>query len=84
LEPGQPQGARPDRSRSPTKKIQKRLNPTNNQRNDENTRDTIRVVREDARPKRVIVPSRRALEALDINTQTTNDSHRMEIVDDSE
>ncbi|KAK1484598.1 hypothetical protein CABS01_17217 [Colletotrichum abscissum] len=86
LEPGQSQENRPSRSRSPTKKIQKRPNPTATQESEE----TITVAAENTRPRRTIIRSRRALEALDPNTQTTDtqtisNSTAMEIVvDDSE
>ncbi|GKT51829.1 nucleic-acid-binding protein from mobile element jockey [Colletotrichum spaethianum] len=82
LEPSQSQSTRQERSRSPIKKkIQKRQQPTGSQTQDENT---IIVAAENSRPRRAIVPSRRAMEAIDANIQTTNDSHLMEIVDDSE
>ncbi|KAK4071299.1 hypothetical protein Purlil1_13478 [Purpureocillium lilacinum] len=44
LEPSQSQGARPGRSRSPTKKIQKRQVPTSSQQNDENGGLNINVI----------------------------------------
>ncbi|KAI3545670.1 zinc knuckle [Colletotrichum abscissum] len=68
LEPGQSQENRPSRSRSPTKKIQKRPNPTATQESEE----TITVAAENTRPRRTIIRSRRALEALDPNTQMTD------------
>ncbi|KDN61236.1 hypothetical protein CSUB01_11874 [Colletotrichum sublineola] len=71
----QPQENQPTRSRSLTKKVQKRSNPTDTQESE----GTITVVAENMRPKRTIVRSRRALEALDPNTQMTNDSTAMEI-----
>ncbi|KAF4772699.1 hypothetical protein HER10_EVM0002042 [Colletotrichum scovillei] len=86
LEPGQSQENRPSRSRSPTKKIQKRPNPTATQE----TEETITVAAENTRPRRTIIRSRRALEALDPNTQMTDtqtisNSTAMEIVvNDSE
>jgi hypothetical protein len=78
LAPSQSQGARPSRSKSPTKKLQKRTNPASSQTNDENA-DSINVATENIRPKRTIIRSRRALEALDVNTQLTNDSHQMDV-----
>lgn len=75
---------RPDRSRPPTKKRQKRPNPSNIQRNGQNAENTIRVAHDDTMPKRVIVRSQGALDALDANTQMTNDGQTMKIVDDSE
>lgn len=85
LEPGRSQETRPGRSRSPTKKkIQKRQKSTGGYTQDENDENTINVTQEKTRPRRVIVPSRRALEAVDVNTLRTHNSHHMEIVDDSE
>ncbi|KAK9778918.1 hypothetical protein SCAR479_04154 [Seiridium cardinale] len=83
LEPGQSQENRPSRSRSPTKKVQKRPYPTATEESEE----TITVAAENTCPKRTIIRSRRALEALDqmTDTQTINDTTKMEIVvDDSE
>jgi hypothetical protein len=45
LAPSQSQGARPSRSKSPTKKLQKRTNPASSQTNDENA-DSINVATE--------------------------------------
>lgn len=84
LAAGQAQGARPYRSRSPIKRIQKRSNPMSDQRNDENDEDTITVATGDPRPKRTITRTRRALESLDVNTQRTDNSNRMEITVDLE
>ncbi|OHW97034.1 reverse transcriptase [Colletotrichum incanum] len=75
LEPGQSQENQPGRSRSRTKKVQKRPNPTTTQESEE----TITVAEESTRPKRTNIRSRRALEALEPNTQITNDSTAMEI-----
>ncbi|OHE90327.1 zinc knuckle [Colletotrichum orchidophilum] len=65
----QSQENQPTRSRSLTKKVQKRPNPTDTQE----PQGTITVAAENTRPKRTIVRSRRALEALDPSTQMTND-----------
>ncbi|KDN71154.1 hypothetical protein CSUB01_12466 [Colletotrichum sublineola] len=80
-EPGQSQENQPNRSRSPTKKVQKRPNPAATQESEE----TITVAAENERPRRTIIRTRRALEALDPNTQMLNESTAMEIVvDDNE
>ena len=84
LEPRQSQGSRPGRSRSPTKKIQKRTAPANSQSNDENTDVSINVFTdtaeaEKARPQRAVTRTRRALESLDANMHWTTDSPYMDI-----
>ncbi|KAJ6437877.1 Serine/threonine-protein kinase MST20 [Purpureocillium lavendulum] len=86
LEPRQSQGARPGRSRSPTKKIQKRQVPTSSQPYDKNADISIHVASdstdaENARPKRAVTRTRRALESLDVNMHWTQDSPQMDIDD---
>lgn len=86
LESRQSQGARPGRSRSPTKKIQKRQVPTSSQPYDKNADISIHVANdstdaENARPKRAVTRTRRALESLDVNMHWTQDSPQMEIDD---
>ncbi|OHE90236.1 zinc knuckle [Colletotrichum orchidophilum] len=74
MEAGQSQNARPERSRSLVKKkIQKRQQPAENQTQDENEESTITVASEKARPRRALVPSRRALEAIDYNVRKSRD-----------
>ncbi|KAH7190451.1 hypothetical protein DER44DRAFT_634172, partial [Fusarium oxysporum] len=83
LEPGRPRDANSSRSRSPTKKQQKRANCSNNQITPDNPRNEIVVNIGSQRPRRTLAPSRRVLETLDSNRQITQHSQQME-VDDQE
>ena len=80
----QSQGTRPGRSRSPTKKIQKRPVSTQSQIHDENadpytTAATGDEDNENARPKRAVTRTRRALESLDANMRWTTNNLQMDI-----
>jgi hypothetical protein len=77
---------RSERSRSPNKRGQKRMNPGNSQNDQENVGAEIIVHSDDQfeghqRPRRNPHPSRRVLEALDINTQINHSSHSMDITE---
>ncbi|KAH7109027.1 hypothetical protein EDB81DRAFT_615695, partial [Dactylonectria macrodidyma] len=64
LAPSRIQQNRQGRSRSPTKRGQKRANPGSNAASLNNVENEITVNTGSQRPQRVITPSRRALEAL--------------------
>ncbi|KAG6979043.1 RNA-directed DNA polymerase from mobile element jockey [Fusarium oxysporum f. sp. conglutinans] len=81
LEPGRPRDANSSRSRSPTKKQQKRANCS--QITPDDPRNEIVVNIGSQRPRRTLAPSRRVLETLDANRQNTQHSQQME-VDDQE
>jgi hypothetical protein len=68
LLPGRTQQSRQGRSRSPTKRGQKRVNPDSNTVHSNGVENEITVNRGSQRPQRIITPSRRALEALDANS----------------
>ncbi|KAI8395899.1 hypothetical protein FOFC_21429 [Fusarium oxysporum] len=78
LEPGRPRDANSSRSRSPTKKQQKRANSSNNQITPDDPRNEIVVNIGSQRPRRTLAPSRRVLETLDANRQITQQSQQME------
>ncbi|KAK2922996.1 hypothetical protein FoTM2_017264 [Fusarium oxysporum f. sp. vasinfectum] len=78
LEPGRPRDANSSRSRSPTKKQQKRANCSNNQVTPDDPRNEIVVNIGSQRPRRTLAPSRRVLETLDANRQITQHSQQME------
>ncbi|KAH8746598.1 hypothetical protein F5883DRAFT_653942 [Diaporthe sp. PMI_573] len=68
LAPGRSQHNRQGRSRSPTKRGQKRANPGSNAVALNEVENEITVNTGSQRPQRIITPSRRALEALDVNS----------------
>lgn len=75
---------RTGRSRSPTKKIQKPLLPTQSQIHDENADPNTTAATEDednenARMKRAVTRMRRALESLEANMGWTTNSFQMDI-----
>jgi hypothetical protein len=81
LESGRPQDASSTRSRSPTKRLQKRANPGSDQVASDNPDNEIVVNMGSQRPRRTAAASRRVLEALDVNRQTTQHGQQMEIDD---
>ncbi|KAF5669921.1 hypothetical protein FDENT_11387 [Fusarium denticulatum] len=81
LGPGRPQDPNSARSRSPTKRIQKRANPSSDQVATDNPENEIVVNMGSQRPRRSAAPSRRVLEALDVNRQITQHGQQMEIDD---
>ncbi|EWZ77878.1 hypothetical protein FOWG_17750 [Fusarium oxysporum f. sp. lycopersici MN25] len=81
LESGRPQDASSTRSRSPTKRLQKRANPGSDQVASDNPDNEIVVNMGSQRPRRTAAASRRVLEALEVNRQTTQHGQQMEIDD---
>jgi hypothetical protein len=69
------------RSRSPTKRGQKRANRGSNTIAPEGVEDEITVNTGSQRPVRTITPSRRALEALDANSARLHSTHQTDNMD---
>ncbi|KNB19275.1 hypothetical protein FOXG_22503 [Fusarium oxysporum f. sp. lycopersici 4287] len=74
LESGRPQDASSTRSRSPTKRLQKRANPGSDQVASDNPDNEIVVNMGSQRPRRTAAASRRVLEALEYNVRKSKDT----------
>jgi hypothetical protein len=81
LLPGRTQQDRQGRSRSPTKRGQKRVNPESNTVPTNGVGDEITVNTGSQRPHRIITPSRRALEALDANLMRPHGTYQADSMD---
>lgn len=81
LAPGRSQQNRQGRSRSPTKRGQKRANPGSNAVAPNEVENEITVNTGSQRPQRIITPSRRALEALDANSARLHGTYQAENMD---
>jgi hypothetical protein len=81
LLPGRTQQDRQGRSRSPTKRGQKRVNPESNTVPTNGVGDEITVNIGSQRPHRIITPTRRALEALDANLMRPHGTYQADSMD---
>ncbi|KAG7419730.1 hypothetical protein Forpe1208_v003605 [Fusarium oxysporum f. sp. rapae] len=81
LLPGCTQQDRQGRSRSPTKRGQKRVNPESNTVPTNRVGDEITVNIGSQRPHRIITPTRRALEALDANLMRPHGTYQADSMD---
>ncbi|KAH7146056.1 hypothetical protein EDB81DRAFT_933765, partial [Dactylonectria macrodidyma] len=81
LVPSRSQQNRQGRSRSPTKRGQKRANPGSNITPLNDVENEITVNTGSQRPQRIITPSRRALETLDANSARLHSTYQADNMD---